>query len=746
MSSAKVMVLLGLALFLALPFGKALAQEPVPVQVTVLDQKAMIQGSGTAIISDGPDGSQSSVITYDMALVSAPADGTEYEGWLVSDDGAVKLSTGVMTVDDGGFISHVYTSPTGENLLGRYDKVVITVEPVPDSDPGPSGIFAFEASIPAAGMAHIRHLLVEWLPTGPGKGILTKLNEQLGIALFHAGLASDSTTLATVRQHIEHVVNAIEPTDGPNYGDLDGNGRVEDVGDAFGVLTHADDRKHGPFAAGAAPENPRIVGGAELVDANGKNAEDWATQARDSALTALSQASASAAKLMLTSVVGGLDAALNGFDSDGDGIIDQLGAAQAYAAAQKMATYELAPTTSAPVKPPVLGAGTAVISDDSITRLSSVITFRLAGVSPPTEGTAYEGWLISDDGSVKLSTGVMTVDDNLAINHVYVSPAGENLVKLYDKVAITVEPLPDPDPGPSGVFAYTAKIPGAGMAHIRHLLVEWVPTGSGKGILTKLNEQLGIALFHAGLAGNSTTLATVRQHIERVINAIEPTDGPNYGDLDGNGRVEDVGDEFGVLAHAIDRKHGPFAAGAAPESPRIVAGAELVDAYGKNAEDWATQARDSALTALSQTSVSAAKLMLTSVVGRLDAALNGFDSDGDGVTDQFGAAQAYVAAQKMATYDLTTGIISALVPMPTPMPTPTATPAPSVTPTPIPPTPTSVPAPPTPTPTPVGPNISNLSVGDSSVGTIVQGALIGSLVLLLGGGLLMASRRRSRPG
>ncbi|MFP6652081.1 MAG: hypothetical protein VCA17_07655, partial [Dehalococcoidia bacterium] len=42
------------------------------------------------------------------------------------------------------------------------------------------------------------------------------------------------------------------------------------------------------------------------------------------------------------------------------------------------------------------GTGTAVIWDDQ--SLSDSITTSMAGVTPPAEGTAYEGWLVSDDG------------------------------------------------------------------------------------------------------------------------------------------------------------------------------------------------------------------------------------------------------------------------------------------------------------------------------------------------------------
>ena len=188
--------------------------------------------------------------------------------------------------------------------------------------------------------------------------------------------------------------------------------------------------------------------------------------------------------------------------------------------------------------------------------------------------------------------------------------------------------------------------------------------------------------------------------------------------MNGDGVTQDVGDSVGVLAHAQNRKHGPFAAGAAADDDVVVAGAALVDVTGKNAEDWATLGRDIALTSLSQTNITLAKLFLGpgagTVISTLEAARDGFDTDGDGTIESIagegGADQAYVEAQRMATYTLRAGGFAAA-----------DTAAPAV----------------------VGPGIGLPSVGDSSVPGLAQAALIASLVLLSTGGLILVRRRRS---
>ena len=324
-------------------------------------------------------------------------------------------------------------------------------------------------------------------------------------------------------------------------------------------------------------------------------------------------------------------------------------------------TFTPVPTTATftPVPPspaPKNLVGTAVISDSNDGKsatMSDVITYTLNGVTLPGQGFAYEGWLVSDDGSERLSTGVMAVDGSGAITHVFTSPWGDNLIRPYNRVVITLEPVPDDDPGPSGVVIFD-EIPQGGMAHIRHLLTSW-PPGESRGILTNLKLQLDLAILHANLAKNSDTLEDVRLHTHHVINIIEGVEGSNFDIRFGN-----PGDGVGVLAHARDRKHGGLAAASAADDTEIVAGAKLVVVTGANAENWAAQARDVALNnVLIQANITLAKEFLGpgrggTVITFLENARNGFDTDQDdtieSVVGEGGADQAYVAAQAMATY------------------------------------------------------------------------------------------------
>lgn len=89
-----------------------------------------------------------------------------YEGWIVDDCTGKKVSTGLFRAN-GSIDSDAagkYAGPLalnfppvpgsdfvtlGHDLADGGHKVVITVEPYPDSDPNPSGVVVLKASIPA---------------------------------------------------------------------------------------------------------------------------------------------------------------------------------------------------------------------------------------------------------------------------------------------------------------------------------------------------------------------------------------------------------------------------------------------------------------------------------------------------------------------------------------------------------------------------------------------------------------------
>ena len=159
--------------------------------------------------------------------------------------------------------------------------------------------------------------------------------------------------------------------------------------------------------------------------------------------------------------------------------------------------------------------GAATISDDQAS--SDALTYTLTNVPAPSAGAEYVGWLISDDDSVKLSTGAMERGDDGSITHVFDSSnpryTGANLIQGYDKVVITEEAAgSDPDE-PTGAAAFSRQLPMGTASSIRALVGE-------DGSAGHLRTQLTAALDSAKLAQVQDTLENARQHLEAVVEAL----------------------------------------------------------------------------------------------------------------------------------------------------------------------------------------------------------------------------------
>ncbi len=139
---------------------------------------------------------------------------------------------------------------------------------------------------------------------------------------------------------------------------------------------------------------------------------------------------------------------------------------------------------SASAQSPALG-GTASFRDANAASDSLVVDFT--GATVLSHGSTYEGWLIDADDN-KLSTG--RLGRGPFLQGEYVSPGGADLLARYGVFAITVEPLDDPDPAPSGVIAYGAATRGAVLSHVSSLVGE-------SGAATMARDQAAQALAYA---------------------------------------------------------------------------------------------------------------------------------------------------------------------------------------------------------------------------------------------------------
>lgn len=282
--------------------------------------------------------------------------------------------------------------------------------------------------------------------------------------------------------------------------------------------------------------------------------------------------------------------------------------------------------------------GTAVVSDDLL--LSDSITYALTGMPALADGKEYVGWLVSDNGSVQLSTGSMSLGSDGTIAHTFDHNSnrytGENLVRAYSKISVTPEDVAaDPD-APTGSPVAEASIFDKDAVR---LLVTDSANVAGSGVLTILKNQIGIAILHANRSRQSITLDDVKSHAHHVINVIEGESGANFDAASTN-----PGDGVGIVGHTAEARG--IVTGGGGSAGVVTDNFALVDIYAQSSENNALAARDQILNkVINETDKTTATIRMAAAVGYLESALHGV-TGGDG-----GADQAYVSAQLMATYE-----------------------------------------------------------------------------------------------
>jgi hypothetical protein len=183
------------------------------------------------------------LFTLELRNVPASSEGEAYQAWLLSDDGTA-ASLGALTVNPDGSVSLEWNSPTGENLLSRYSRVQVTLEPAAGSA-APAGKVVVAGELKDAALANARRLFVRNSgepPTPRNTALALGLVAQSSIAIQHVQNAVNAAAIGSLpemRMHLEHVINILEGAAGPRFGDYDGNRVAENPGDGFGVMGYA---------------------------------------------------------------------------------------------------------------------------------------------------------------------------------------------------------------------------------------------------------------------------------------------------------------------------------------------------------------------------------------------------------------------------------------------------------------------------------------------------------------------------
>ena len=301
-----------------------------------------------------------------------------------------------------------------------------------------------------------------------------------------------------------------------------------------------------------------------------------------------------------------------------------------------------------------LGEGYATVFDDA--GMSDGLEVSLKGASAPDDGKEYAVWLANEDQSAFLRVGTLDVGEDgsasLTFNSSSAGYAGDNLIATYSSLAISEEDAGSSPSSPAGQGAASDVFDGSTLEQARALVMA----------MSDLRSSLKAASMYANMAAEADSLDDVKSNAEMAA---------------------------GSLDTAIEQAAAASAAAAAvgasgEEGSGRSAHAALAQSNAENAKMYAMMARDSAQSAIDQDDVALAKIFVgpggSSLVSLSDAALNGFDSNGNTTLEasEGGAMQAYRHAQQAVAWSPRAGGLPVLA---TPTPVATATPIPPPQPT-----------------------------------------------------------------
>ena len=288
-----------------------------------------------------------------------------------------------------------------------------------------------------------------------------------------------------------------------------------------------------------------------------------------------------------------------------------------------------------------------------------------AQLPPLPKNKQYKVWLLSKENETREPIGYLGADGKL----VYVDPKGRNLLGIYDSFEITVQPNPDTNPNPSRDLAAYNSLPPQTLMHIRHVLSSFSDTPGQIG--------LGVGLVNDAVALNTAAatmqsaqqqgdLPAMRQSAEALVNLIVGKNSPDYGDLDGDGKVVDPGDGYGLLLNGASSgyiegtlDHAKLAAQTPDATPSVKVHAGHVEVCAENLSDWAAQLRDLGKQIAHSSDTQSAGPNVAKVVSLSKTFLNGQDLDSDESIDpvkgEGGAKTAIEHAQYMADLPLLAG-------------------------------------------------------------------------------------------
>jgi hypothetical protein len=272
-------------------------------------------------------------VTISTASMPLPPEGSQYEGWLIEDEGEQRISIGIINFDQENNGSLLFVDNNGQNLIGKYNALEITIEPN-DNNPINSSDIAFSVTLPRNGYTHVRHLLSSYGATPNqvslihGLDAITNIINQSAEEMLAAFEAGDE---ANVRLQAEEMMNAIIGNQNGNHKDWNNDGDIDDPSDGFGLLLNGENEgyiqgtiSHAGFAAEAADATQNMVIHGEHVQVAAENIGQWTPLLRDQLTAILNAPFDSEMEGLIRQAVSLANQIQNGIDINGNENIEPI--------------------------------------------------------------------------------------------------------------------------------------------------------------------------------------------------------------------------------------------------------------------------------------------------------------------------------------------------------------------------------------------------------------------------------------
>ncbi|MEM8863335.1 MAG: hypothetical protein AAGD96_33915, partial [Chloroflexota bacterium] len=457
--------------------------------------------------------------------------------------------------------------------------------------------------------------------------------------LQHSNFAAESLAandLAGARRHAEHTINILEGEFGENFGDLDGDGQAQNPGNGVGVMTYLLDAE--AFLDSVEPIDPSLtiffVGNG--IDMSLGSSQNEAFEAVNTALKLFAVDTVEEGVPIGNSLIEGVESGINGRDFSGDGKIDTFDDEGGIDTIQSLIIEWIEgsyfPEHQLFGSLDIIGTVRYIESNNTPLAGVDIDIYPVSIVDDPDTG--YFVYLLSNEGEDVINLGQVT-PENFRIQQQF-TPEDVSLGK-FNTVVISVETLVEnglPD-GPNDV-RFFAEI---GSDELGVLLPTMISKDDGPPNLGQMEFEADLAKQHVefmvtALSEDDLTLA--RRHAEHVINILVGEAAPEFGDIDGDGTVENPSEDgTGVRTYnqTITNDLLLFDQNTLLNGRSRFYAERVLPNMFKNQQAQIDELLDLTFKILATDTADEAAPIGGSANGVVNGLLNGNDQDGDGVID-----------------------------------------------------------------------------------------------------------------